>query len=243
MLDGDNRRHTVSDVRSCKIRILFLQYAKLPGILVDGCCKGRLKSGQMGAALSVVDVVAETKDIFMELVDILKGSLNLNALGLSFKIHRIMHRLFLCVQVFNKPEDPIRLMVYDPLCLAPPQVLKDNGKLRIQVRSFMHPALHFIRPELSLFKDRVIRQEINLRSGLFRLPDDREQPVLKLYHRYPTLVPVMMDGSAPAHLHIHIDRQCVYHRGADPVKPAAGLIRGIIKFAPCMKGRIHNPLR
>ena len=78
MLDGNNCSHPISHISPGKIRIFFLQNTKLSGILVDHSCKGGLKSGQMSSALTVINIVTESENIFVEFIHILKGCFNLD---------------------------------------------------------------------------------------------------------------------------------------------------------------------
>ena len=67
----------------------------LPGIAVHDRGKLGFEPGQMGTALGIVNIVAETQDIFLELVDILKGDLHGDAFGFPLEIDRLMNRLFI----------------------------------------------------------------------------------------------------------------------------------------------------
>ena len=72
MLDGNDSCHAVPDIGTGIVDILVLQNTKLSGVSVDDLRKGRLESGQMRAALRVVNVVAEAHDFLTEIPDILK---------------------------------------------------------------------------------------------------------------------------------------------------------------------------
>ena len=100
MFDGDDRRHTVSDVRACEVRILLLQDPQFPGILVNDCGKGSLEPGQMGSAFRVIDIVTESQDIFMEFIDILERHFHFDAIGLAFEIYGFVDGFLLGIEVF-----------------------------------------------------------------------------------------------------------------------------------------------
>ena len=105
--------HTITDIRSGKVRILILQDTQFSGILIHHCGKCCLKSGQMGSALCVIDIITEAKYIFMELIDILKRNLDLNAFCCSPIIHRFMDDFFLSIQIADKANDTVRLVIFD----------------------------------------------------------------------------------------------------------------------------------
>ena len=69
MLDRNDRRHAVSHVGPVKFWSFPLKYYELPRVAVDDRRKLRLEASQMRAALRIVDVIAESQHIFMELVD------------------------------------------------------------------------------------------------------------------------------------------------------------------------------
>ena len=140
----------------------------------------------------------------MELIDILKCHFHLDAFCFPFKIDWLMDDLFLLVHIFNKTDDPIRLMKLNMFCLLSSPILKDNRQFRIQIRRFMQTTLHLICLKLCLLKNLSIRQKIHKCTGLSRLCDHREKAVFQLYDRNPPLIPVMVYPAVPADLHIHI---------------------------------------
>ncbi len=131
MLDGNDRRHAVSHVRSCKIHVLFLQNIQFPGIAVDDRRKLGLKACQMGAPLRVVDIIAKAQHIFMEFVDILESALHDDAFILPFKIDDVRHRLAGLIDILDKADDALRLVVLHHLGFLFASVLKMDGQLRI----------------------------------------------------------------------------------------------------------------
>ena len=174
MFDRYDCSHTVTDIRPGKIRILFFQNSKFSCILVDCCRKRRLESGQMRSSLCIIDIIAETKHIFMELIDILESHLNFDAFCFPFEIHRIMHDFFFVIQFADESKDSIRLMINDLFRLRSPLIFEHDLKIRVQIRCLMKPAFYLVCFELCLFKYGIIRKEIHLRSGLSCLSDRRQ---------------------------------------------------------------------
>ena len=73
----------------CEVGIFIFQNAEFSGVSVHYCSEGGLKSGQMGAAFCIVNVVTEAQDILMEFV----GNTEMRTSTLipsdfSFKINR-----------------------------------------------------------------------------------------------------------------------------------------------------------
>ena len=179
----------------------------------------------------------------MKFIDILERSLHLDPISLAFEVYRLMDQLFLLVQLPDKSQDSIRLVIFDMFCLFAPSVFKYNGQGRIQISGLMHPALDLLRPEPGLFKNRIVRQEIYLGTGLSGFPDHRQKSVLQFDHRLASLVSVMINAPVPADLHIHIGGQCIDHRRSHAVETPAGLINRIIKFSPGVQCCIYHPRR
>ena len=51
----------------------------------------------------------------MELIRILKRSLDLDPLALALKVNDIMDRLEIFIQITHKADDPLRLMIFNML--------------------------------------------------------------------------------------------------------------------------------
>ena len=85
----------------------------------------------MGAALSVVDIIAKAQHIFMKLIYILKCALHRDAFRFAFKINDIVNRLAAFVHIFDKAHNALRLMVLDMFCFRASLILIDNRKLRV----------------------------------------------------------------------------------------------------------------
>ena len=174
MLDRYDCRHTVTDIGSGKVCILFFQNTKFSCILVDRRCKCRLESGQMRSSFCIVDIVTEAKYIFMELVDVLEGHFYFDAFCFPFEIHRIMYDFFFMIQFTDESKDSVRLMINDLFRFCSPFIFKYDLQIRIQISSLMKTALYLFCFELCLFKYRIIRKKIHFRSGLSCLSDRRQ---------------------------------------------------------------------
>ena len=115
MFDGYDCSHSISDICSGKVRIFIFQNSKFSCILVDHGRKCRFKSGQMHSAFTVVNIITEAKNVFMELIDILECHFHFNSVRSSFKINRLMDLLFLSIQILDKSDDSFRFVVGDLL--------------------------------------------------------------------------------------------------------------------------------
>ena len=90
MLDGNYGSHPVTDIRTCKVGIFFLQDADLTGVAVHNGGKGCLKSSKMGAALCIVNIVAKAQYILTEFIGVLKCSFRLDSARFPFQVHWIV---------------------------------------------------------------------------------------------------------------------------------------------------------
>ena len=156
MLDGHHRRHAVPDIGAGKVGVLLLQDIQLPGVGIDHAGEHSLKTGQMRAAFRIVNIVAEAEDIFMEFVHILKRHFHGNPFAFTGKINDIADGFLRLIQILDKAHNAIRLVEFNNLRSLPPLVLKNNGKLGIQISSFMKAAFYFILFETGLFKNGAI---------------------------------------------------------------------------------------
>ncbi len=166
MLNGDHGRHAVAHVGSGEICVLFLQDAQLPSIIVDYSGKYGLKAGQVGAALCVVDVVAEAQNIFMKLVYILESALYHNALCFALEVNDVVDLLFFLIQILNKTDDSVLLMelhFFGRLCSA---IRKVNGQFGIQVSGLVETAFDLLCLKSCFFKDLRVGKEVDSGSCL-----------------------------------------------------------------------------
>ena len=243
MFDGNHRCQAIAHVRSGKVGIFFLQNSQFSGIIVDDRGKYGFESRQMGAALRIVNIIAEPQHIFMEFIDVLKGSLHCNPFIFPFKIHHVMDSFRFSVQVFHKTADSLFLMKFQMFCDLSPPVLINNGQPGIQVSRLMQAAFHIFFLETSFFKNFRIRQEINSGSRLFGFSGHRQHPLIQLQNRISPLISVMIYFSSQIYFQVQICGQCIHHGGTHAVKTAAGLIGVIVKFSSCMEGGKYQPRR
>ena len=80
MLDRNHRRHAVSDIRSRKIGIFFLQNTQLTSIIIHHGGEHRFKTCQMRTAFCIINIVTKAQNIFMKFIDILEYRLHSNSL-------------------------------------------------------------------------------------------------------------------------------------------------------------------
>ena len=85
----------------------------------------------MCSALRIINVVAESEDVFPKLICKLKRSLHLDPLCLSFYINRLVESFYIMVQIADKTDDPLRFMKLDFFRFLFSFILKTDGKLGI----------------------------------------------------------------------------------------------------------------
>ena len=128
----------------------------------------------MGSPFRIINIVAEAQHVLAEFVGKLKCYFYLDTISLAFQINRIMQNLCTMIQIFDKSNDSIRLMINDLFRLRSPLIFEHDLKIRVQIRCLMKPAFYLFCFELCLFKYGIIRKEIHLRSGLSCLSDRRQ---------------------------------------------------------------------
>ena len=74
----------------------------------------------------------------MEFIHILKRHFHLNTVRAPFKIDRIVESLFLLIQITDKPEDSVRLMIFDVLRLIQPFIVENDLKHVQIIGDFYH---------------------------------------------------------------------------------------------------------
>ncbi len=122
---------------------------------------------------------------------------------------------------------------------------KGNRQSFVQVGNLLETFADGLGLEFDRFKNRRVRIEGNLRSGvaLFAGADDRKQTVLKLGDRLAAVfVFVVVNAAALANLNHHLTGQGVYNRSADAVQTAGYLVGGVAEFAARMQNGINHTL-
>ena len=242
MLDGNNRCHSVTDICTCEVRILVFKNANLSRISIHDCGKCSLKSGQMSTALCIVNVITEAQYILTKFIGKLKCHLYLNTVCFPFQVNRIMQDFRTVVQILDKSNDTVRLMIGNILDLCASFILKMNGQFRIQICSLMKSALYFCCRKSCLFKNLRVREEVNAGSCLPGPAQFRQQPFLKFNGRNSPFIVIMMHISVTTDLNVQICRQGIHNRRTYSMKSSAGLIGRIIKFTACMKSCKYKSL-
>ena len=142
MFDRYNRCHTITDISTGKIRIFILKNTDFSGVSIHYCRKCGLKSGQMCTAFCIINIVAEAQHVLAEFVGKLKCYFYLDTFSLAFQINRIMQNLCTMIQIFDKSNDSIRLMIGDIFYFRASFIFKMNRQLRVKICSLMKSALY-----------------------------------------------------------------------------------------------------
>ena len=85
----------------------------------------------MSTALCIVNVITEAQYILTEFIGKLECHLYLNAVCLPFQVNRIMQDFRAVVQIFDKSNNPIWLMIGNIFNLRTSFVLKMDRQFRI----------------------------------------------------------------------------------------------------------------
>ena len=179
----------------------------------------------------------------MEFIHILEGYFHGDAFALAGKENDIMDGLFGTVHVFYEANDAFRFMIDNLLRFFFSLIFENNRKLWVQISGLMKAALNLIFLETGLVEDGVIRQEVNSRTGLFRLAHHREQTVYQIHHGNTSLITVLINAAATLDSDGQFCGKGIYHRGTYAVQTTAGLVGGVIEFTAGMKSREYQTLR
>ena len=211
VLNGNDSRHPVSDIGTGKIRILFLEDADLAGVIIDHLGKDGLETCQMRSALRVINIVAESQDVFVEFIDKLKRGFHSDLITHSLEINDIRDGFLGFIERTDKSDYSVGFMEYEFFSGLLPSVRILDREFRIEVSGLVHAAFNIFFPEPCLFKDLGIRQEIDPCSGPSGLARDRQQTILEFHYRIPPLIFILIKKTAAANADGHSFRKSVDH--------------------------------
>ena len=147
----------------------------------------------MGAALRVVDVVAEAHDFLMEFIDILERDFHFDLFEGAFVVDDVRDSLVILVDFLDEADDALGLVEGNLLLGALAAVFIDNRQLGIQIGRLVQAALHILFLEAGALENLRVRQKVDSRPGLSGLADDRQQTVYQLLYRHAPLEAVLAD--------------------------------------------------
>ena len=217
MLNCNNCSHTISYIKTSKVRILILQDAKLSRILVNNHCKLGLKACNMCSPLLSVYVITETKNIFLKFINKLECDFNLNVFLFLLKVDDIAYGLFSIVKIFDICLKSVRLMESFLIFTALSLILKLNCKPGIKICSLMKPALYRVCLESCLFKYFSIRKKCNSCTSIIF------SACTNLFKRrccFSTLVSLFVHTTINSYLNLKPYRKCINYRCTNAVKSA-----------------------
>ena len=174
-LKTDDAGQALSDVLAREIAVLVLQYALLSREVVRRPRQSDLEAREMRASLFGVNIVDKAVDIFHVAVVVLHGNFHNGIILNTIEVDRCrMNDFLLAVQMLNEGADAALIKVR---LLAPLTALiheADRDAL-IQKSQLAQTMLQGIETVLRHREDLRIGDEVNLRSRLFRLADDRQR--------------------------------------------------------------------
>ena len=206
MLHCHNGCHSVSGICAGKIGILLLQNSQLSGIGIDQLSKSCFKANQMGAALLGKNIVAEAQNIFLKGIYKLNGNLHLDFIYFTFKINRVMNRVFSVVDFFYIRNDSFRLVINDLLLFPCSAVGITNGQTGVQIGGLVKTAFQPVCLKPGLFKNLPVRKKINLRSRFLCSSQSRQKAVFQGNNRNSSFVGIVMNITVFVNLYIHSGR-------------------------------------
>ena len=243
MLDGNDSRHSVSDISAGKICILFLEDTDLAGIIIDHLSEDGLKPCKMRSAFRIINIVAESQDVFVELIDKLKRGFYRDLITHSLEIDNVRDSFLGLIERTDKTDDPVGFMEHDLFSGLLPSVRIFYREFRVEIGSLMHAALNVFFPEPRLLKDLRVRQKVDPCAGPSGLANHRQQAVFKFHNGISPLIFILIKKTAAANADGHSFRKSVYHGRSHSVEASAGLVRIVIKFSSGVKCCKHHALR
>ncbi len=154
-----------------------------------------------------------------------------------------MDSLFGFIHILYETDNALRLMVLDMFDFLLAFIFINDRQRRVQISSLMQTALDLILFKPGPVKYSIVRQKIYSSPGFLRLSHHWQKTILQLQGWDAALIPVFIDIAASLHRHMHMCRQGIYNRRANPVQTAAGLIGIIVKLTARMKCGKDKPLR
>ena len=197
----------------------------------------------MGAAFRVIDIVAETQHILVELIYILQSHFHRDAFRLPFIVDHVMDRFLGLVHILDETDNPLRFMILNMFNLFFALVLIDDRQRRIQIGCLVKTTLDLILLKPRPVKYGVVRQKIDGGAGFLRLPHHRQKAFLQFQSGDTALIAVFIDIATGLYRHMHMRRQGIHHGRAYAVQTAAGLIGVVVELAARMERGKYQTFR
>ena len=230
-LETDDAGQTLSDVLAREIAVLVLQYALLSREVVRRPRQGDLEAREMRAALLGVDIVDKAVDILHVAVVVLHGDFHNGIIFDTIEVdRRRMNDFLLAVQMLDEGANTalIEVRLLAPLAAL---VHEANRDALIQKGQLAQTMLQGVEAVLRHREDLRVGDEVNLRSRLFRLADDRQRSGCNaLLEAYAVDLAVALDFD------VHRRGERIDDGDADAVQAA----RHLVAFAAELAARVQD---
>ena len=230
-LETDDAGQALSDILAREIAVLVLQYALLSREVVRRPRQSDLESREMRAALLSVDIVDKAVDILHVAVVVLHGDFHNGIILDTIEVdRRRMNDFLLAVQMLDEGADAalIEVRLLAPLAALVHEADRDA---LIQKGQLAQAMLQGIEAILRHREDLRVGDEVNLRSRLFRLADDRQRSGCHaLLETYAVDLAVALDFD------VHRRGERIDDGDADTVQTA----RHLVAFAAELAARVQD---
>ena len=165
----------------------------------------------MRTALCVIDIIAKSQNILMEIIGILEGAFYLYAFALPGKCDHITDGLRRFVKLLYESTKSLglRIIRYNRLFGAP--VLKVDSKLGIKIRRLVHTAHYLFFLKIRALKYLGIRVKINLCTRKTAATYYGKHAFIERKGGYALLIMIVICIAPSAYINIHMRRQGVYY--------------------------------
>ena len=230
-LETDDAGQTLSDVLAREIAVLVLQYALLSREVVRCPRQSDLESREMRTAFLGVDIVDKAVNILHVAVVVLHGDFHNGIILDTIEVDwRRMNDFLLAVQMLDEGADAalIEVRLLSPLAAL---VHETDRDALIQKGQLAQAMLQGVEAVLRHREDLGIGDEVNLRSCLFRLADDRQRSGCHaLLEAYAVNLAVAFDFD------VHRRGERIDDGDADAVQAA----RHLVAFAAELAARVQD---
>src|SRR5450759_1999713 len=234
-LDADDGRQALANVLPGEVRVVVLQDAGPPSVVVERSGQRGPEAGEVRPAVDGVDVVSEAEDILRVCVVVLERDLDRGGVLSPLNIDRAaVEGLLVPVQVTDEGDEPA-LEIERTFTLSP-IVDQPNPEPLIEVSRLAQALGDGVEVELDRLEDLWVGQECSggaLAIALRAEFSDRGG-------RHAARVLLGPDRAVPGGLDTERDRQGVHDTDADTMEAARHLVAAAAEFGAGVEDRMHD---
>ena len=234
-LDGDNRGQPLAHVVARQRDFFLFQQPGLVGIIVERAGQGRAKRRQMGAAVTLRDVVGEAQDVFVIAVIPFERDVDRHIVARAVDGNRLRHqRDLVAVEIFDEGGDAALIIELDGLHVFMPGITQEQPHARIQERQFAIAMFELVEIKFGDLERRGRGEKGNLRALFGRGADNLQRgDRIAKGKTHVMFLPVAPDGE------VEPFAQRIDHRHANAVQAARYLIGIVVRRVFKLSARVQ----